>query len=43
MSMTVGIAIVSSTLQTGGGGQHEKIEHQPHEKGARGPALLGNV
>jgi hypothetical protein len=33
-------------LQTGGGGQHEKIEHQPHEPRAQaptGPALLGNL
>jgi hypothetical protein len=32
-----GQAIVGSTLQTGG---YEKIEHRPHEKRARGPALL---
>jgi hypothetical protein len=39
-----GQAIVSSTLQTGGGG-YEKSDHQPHEPGtpaATGPALLGN-
>jgi hypothetical protein len=37
-----GQAIVSSTLQTGGGG-YEKSDDQPHEERARGPALLGNL
>jgi hypothetical protein len=36
-----GQAIVTDTMQTGTGG-HEKIEHQPHEQDARGPALLSN-
>ena len=40
-----GQAVVTSTMQTGGGG-YEKSDHQPHEALARdalGHALLGNL
>jgi len=38
-----GQAIVSSTLQSGGGGGYGKIGHRPHAEGPPEPALLGKI
>jgi hypothetical protein len=38
-----GQAIVTDTLQTGGGGGYGKIEHRPHAKDSPEPALLSKI